>query len=171
MKKCISSPSKIFVTKKTLFQEPVTFRKINIFLWEFFKTISTRSENTISGVFQTCSATSKKLWTIKVVKQKRKYHFFHEIKKANLQFRFWISGKPQKWSFQIEDNIYIQFPIEKITFQLKNKNFEFLFSTFDQNLKFSFLHIPLWWSTTFFLVADHAWKTPEMEFSDRVDMV
>ena len=24
---------------------------------------------------------------------------------------------------------------------------------------------------SFFLVAEHAWKTPEMEFSDRVDMV
>ena len=85
----------------------------------------------------------KKLWTIKVDVQNGKYHFFHEIKKQNLQFRFKISGKPQKWTFQIEDNIYIQFPIEKITFQLKNKNFEFLFSTFDQNLKFSFLAGPL----------------------------
>ena len=122
---------------------PVTFRKMNLFFREFFKTISTRSENSISGVFQACPATKKKLWTIKVDVQNGKYHFFHEIKKQNLQFRFKISGKPQKWTFQIEDNIYIQFPIEKITFQLKNKNFEFLFSTFDQNLKFSFLAIPL----------------------------
>ena len=116
---------------------------MNIFFRDFFKTISTRSENSISGVFQAWSATKKKLWTIKVDVQNGKYHFFHEIKKQNLQFRFKISGKPQKWTFQIEDNIYIQFPIEKITFQLKNKNFEFLFSTFDQNLKFSFLAIPL----------------------------
>ena len=50
-------------------------------------------------------------------------HFFHEIKISNLQFRFWISGKPQKWSFQREDNINIQFPIEKISFQLKKWKF------------------------------------------------
>ena len=51
------------------FQKSVTLRKNNIFRWDFFKTISTRSENSISGVFQRCSATKKKLWTIKVVKQ------------------------------------------------------------------------------------------------------
>ena len=30
-----------------------------------------QAENSISGVFQRCSATNKKLWTIKVVKQKK----------------------------------------------------------------------------------------------------
>ena len=40
---------------------PVTFRKINIFLWFFFKTISTRSENAIFEGVQRCYATAKKV--------------------------------------------------------------------------------------------------------------
>ena len=36
--------------KKHFFKTAVTFRKINIFRWDFFKTISTRSENSISGL-------------------------------------------------------------------------------------------------------------------------
>ena len=166
-------PSKVFA-KKNLFQKPVTLRKINIFLWDFFKTISTRSENFISGVFQGCSATNKKLWTIKVVKQKLKNHFFHEIKISNHKFRFWISGKPQKWSFQREYNINIQFLIAKISFQLKKWKFWKKYLKKNQNLtkiwNFHFCLITLM-VHNFFLVAEHPWKTPEMEFLYRLDMV
>ena len=113
-----------WMKKKPFFQKSVTLRKINIFPWDFFKTISTRSENSISGVFQRCSATKKKLWAIKVVKQ------IHKILKKS---------------------------------QNREKKYEKVKSLF------------LWLTTlmvhNLFLVVEHLWKTPEMEFSDRVDIV
>ena len=105
---------------------------------------------------------------------KTKKSLFSWNKKSNLQFRFWISGKPQKWRFQIEDNINIQFPIAKISFQLKKWKFWKKIFEKSQNLtkiwNFHFCLITLM-VHNFFLVAEHPWKTPEMEFSDRVDMV
>ena len=40
-----------------------------------------------------------------------------------MKFRFWISGKTQKWSFQREYNSNIEFLIAKISFQLKKRTF------------------------------------------------
>ena len=51
------------------FQNTVTLRKINIFRWDFFKTISTRSENAISGLTSDIPASWREISTNKVVKQ------------------------------------------------------------------------------------------------------
>ena len=69
------------------------------------------------------------------------------------KFRFWISGKPQKWSFQREYNINIQFLIVKISFQLKKWKFwkKYLkkIKIWPKSEIFIFAW-SLWWPTTFF---------------------
>ena len=100
--------------------DPVTFRKMNIFFRDFFKPYLLDLKTPFLAFSRHVQPPKKSCGPSKWPSKKGEYHFFHEIKNQNLQFRFEISGKPQKWTFQIEDNIYIQFPIEKITFQLKN---------------------------------------------------
>ena len=85
------SPLRFLQKKMEKMSDPVTFRKMNIFFRDFFKTISTRSENSISGVFQACSAAKKRLWTIKMVYVKMKISDFDQnLKIKNQNFYFWV---------------------------------------------------------------------------------
>ena len=71
-----------FVKKNARLEKSVTLRNFDIFRWDFFKTISTRSENAISGLTSDISAVWREVSAIKVIKQHfsnlflKKKHYF-----------------------------------------------------------------------------------------------
>ena len=94
--------------KKSLFKKAVTFRNFDIFPWDFLKTISTRSENSISEVTEIRSVTRKTLRVIKVSDKKWKIRFWWNFDQI-------ASKKHQKQTEKIVfDEILIKFELTKL---------------------------------------------------------
>ena len=144
---------------------------MNIFLWDFFKTISTQSENSISGVFQVCSATRKKLWGIKVVKQKREISLFSWNKKSKSPISLLNLWKTSEMEFSDRGQYLYSISDRKNNISAQKWNFWIFISNFWPKSEISIFSYTTLMVNNFFWVVEHVWKTPEMGFSDRVDMV
>ena len=66
---------------------PVTFRKLNIFWWDFLQNISTRSEKHESGLTRDIPAPWREVYTQKVTKQTHKFDEIQKIFKTEIIFR------------------------------------------------------------------------------------
>ena len=116
----------------------------------------------------------KKLCTIKVIKQKWKFQilvkfwFFSNIFFQNFHFLSWND------IFAIRNWILILYSLWKLHFwgfpEIQKRNLWFDIFISWKKWFFSFCLTTLM-VHNFLLVAEYLWKTPEMEFSDRVDIV
>ena len=74
-----------FDDKIWAFEKPVTFRKLNIFWYIFFRNISTWAENHESRLTHDITAPSREVSTKKVVKQKNQKFIFEKSENPNFK--------------------------------------------------------------------------------------